>query len=102
MCRRIELIRDYGLRTAEECIRSMTGGPAQSLGMKNRGLLKAGYAADICVLDYRNVRAASDYLYPFRKNKGLSYVLVNGHIAVRDGKSLGGYFGQVVCHERRK
>lgn len=99
MCRRMELIRDHGLRTAEECIRSMTGGPAQSLGMKNRGLIKVGYAADICVLDYRNVRATSDYLYPFRKNKGLSYVLVNGQIAVRDGACLGGYFGQVVSHD---
>lgn len=45
-------------------------------------LIKEGYAADICVLDYRNIRAASDYLYPFRKNEGLSYVLVNGYIAV--------------------
>ena len=99
MCRRIELIRNHGLRTAEECIRSMTGGPAQSLGMKNRGLLKEGYAADICVLDYQKVCATSDYLYPFRKNKGISYVLVNGHVAVRDGECLGGYFGQVVCHD---
>ena len=99
MCRRIELIRDYGLRTAEDCIRSMTGGPAQSLGMKNRGLIKEGCAADICVLDYPNVRATSDYLYPFRKNKGVSYVLVNGQIAVQNGECLGNYFGQVVCHE---
>jgi N-acyl-D-amino-acid deacylase len=93
------LIRDYGLRTAEECIRSMTGGPAQSLGMKHHGLLKVGYAADICVLDYPNVCATSDYLYPFRKNKGISHVLVNGQIAVRNGACLGHYFGQVVCHE---
>ena len=99
MCRRIELIRDYGLRTAEECIRSMTGGPAQALGMKNRGLIKEGYAADICILDYPNVRATSDYLYPFRKNEGVSYVLVNGHIAVRNGESLGSYYGQVVTHD---
>ncbi len=98
MCRRIELIRDHGLRTAEECIRSMTGGPALALGMKNRGLLKEGYAADICVLDYPKVCATSDYLYPFRKNKGISYVLVNGHIALRNGESLGSYFGQVVQH----
>ena len=45
-------------------------------------LIKEGYAADICVLDYRNIRAAFDYLYPFRKNEGLSYVRVNGYIAV--------------------
>lgn len=77
----------------------MTGGPAQSLGMKNRGLIKEGYAADICVLDYPNVRATSDYLYPFRKNKGVSYVLVNGQIAVQNGECLGNYFGQVVCHD---
>jgi D-alanyl-D-alanine carboxypeptidase len=72
---------------------------AQALGMKHRGLLKVGYAADICVLDYPNVCATSDYLYPFRKNKGISHVLVNGQIAVRNGACLGHYFGQVVCHE---
>ena len=61
-----------------EYIRSVTGWPTQSLGIKNRGLRKAGYTADICVLDYPNARAASDYLHPFRKTKGYRMSLKTG------------------------
>lgn len=99
MIRRIELIRNLGIRTAEECIRSMTGGPALALGLKRRGFLREGYAADICILDYQQVRATSDYLHPFRRNEGLHYVLVNGRVAVRNGICQGIYAGQVIMHE---
>ena len=96
MIHRLSLMRDNGIKTAEECIRSMTGGPATSLGLKGRGLLREGFAADICVLDYPNARATSDYLHPFRKNQGLHYVLVNGQLAVENGECLGNFAGQVV------
>lgn len=99
MIRRLELMRNYGIKTAEECIRSMTGGPAGALSLKGRGLLREGYAADICVLDYPNAHTTSDYLYPFRKNQGLHYVLVNGQLALENGICLGSYAGQVVRRE---
>lgn len=98
MVRRLELVRDNGLRTAEESIRSMTGGPAQTFGLQKRGLLRPGYAADICVLDYPNVKAYSTYGHPFRRNQGLQYVFVNGELAVQDGKCLGAMAGQTILH----
>lgn len=102
MIRRIELTRDNGLRSAEDCIRSITGAPAEAMGFTGRGLIKEGYAADICVLDYPNIRATSDYLYPFKRNQGLHYVLVNGNLAVCDGLCTGGYFGQPILHKSKK
>lgn len=99
MLRRIALCRDKGLRTPEDCIRSMSGGPAAAVGMRGRGLLKEGYAADICVLDYEHADATADYLHPFRRNKGMYYVLLNGMVAVRDGRADGMFAGQVIRHE---
>ena len=101
MVKRIELIRDNGLRTPEECIRSMTGGPAISMGFKGRGLIKEGYAADICVFDYDKIHATSDYIHPFRPNVGLEYVLVNGVLDLEGGKCLGKFAGQPVIHETK-
>jgi N-acyl-D-amino-acid deacylase len=99
MIRRLELIRDGGLRTAENCIYSMTGGPARAVGLQGRGLIHVGYAADICVLDYPKVKAQSTFEHPFRKNLGLNYVFVNGEMAVQDGKCLGKLAGQTLLHK---
>lgn len=99
MIRRLELVRDCGLRTAENSIYSMTGGPARAVGLQGRGLLHVGYAADICVLDYPNVKAQSTFEHPFRKNLGLKYVFVNGELAVQDGECLGKLAGRVLLHK---
>ena len=101
MVKRIELIRDNNLHTPEECIRSMTGGPAVAMGFKGRGLIKEGYAADICVFDYDKIHATSDYIHPFRPNVGLEYVLVNGVLDLEGGKCLGKFAGQPIIHETK-
>lgn len=99
MLRRIALCRSKGLRTPEECIYSMSGGPAAAIGLRGRGLLKEGYAADICVLDYENADTGADHLHPFRRNRGLHYVLLNGVVVVRQGRAEGKFAGRVIRHE---
>ncbi len=96
--RKIELARDKGLLTPEGCIYRMTGGPAQAVGIANRGLLRPSYAADICLLDYDKVRAQSDYLYPYRRNLGIRTVIVNGRIAVQNGLCTGDLHGRTLLH----
>ena len=76
----------------------MTGAPAGAIGLRDRGLLRPGLAADLCVLDWERAVAEADDLHPFRRNRGLAYVLLNGTVAVRGGRATGCYAGQVLRH----
>lgn len=86
---RLALLRDHGLQTLEQAVHSVTGLPAEMSGIEGIGVLKEGAHADICVFDYAALGADSDYIHPFRKNRGLEYVLVNGKVAVEGGEYNG-------------
>ena len=46
-----QFVRDEGLLSLEEAVRRMTGAPAARLGLRERGLLRDGFAADVVVFD---------------------------------------------------
>ena len=68
----------------EDAIRKMTSMPAAHFGMWDRGLLRAGYAADVVVLDYEGLDEVSTVDDPHHYATGVEHVLVNG-VAVVDG-----------------
>ncbi|MDQ0340999.1 N-acyl-D-aspartate/D-glutamate deacylase [Caldalkalibacillus uzonensis] len=72
---------------------------AQLLRLKDRGLLREGYWADIVVFDPDTVLDRSTYEDPLQEPTGIHYVLVNGELTVKDGEYLGTTAGQVI---RRK
>lgn len=97
--RKLELARDRAALTPEACIYRMTGGPAQALGLAGRGFIREGYAADLCVLAYDSVHAESDYRHPFRPNRGIRYVIVNGGVAVENGRCTGSRYGKAILKD---
>ena len=96
MVRRLELVRDFRLRTMEESIKNLTWDTAQALNLPQQGLLKEGWDANVCVLDYDRLHATADYKHPKRRNEGIHYVLVNGGVALRNGEVLDTRFGKVI------
>lgn len=74
--------RDEAVITLEEAVRKMTSIPAARLGLKQRGELKAGYAADVVLFDPLTVSDTATFDDPLRYPTGLPYVFVNG-IAVK-------------------
>jgi N-acyl-D-aspartate/D-glutamate deacylase len=82
--------------TLEHAIRSMTSLPAQVFGMPNRGMLRAGAAADVVVFDLKAVRDMADYIDPHQYSEGMVHVFVNGEAAIRDGEFTGKYPGRVL------
>jgi N-acyl-D-amino-acid deacylase len=82
-------VRDEKVISLEEAIRRMTSLPAQKFQLKNRGLLREGYAADIVVFDEQKVQDLSTYDKPHQYSTGFKYVLVNGQVTVDDGKHNG-------------
>lgn len=94
------LVRERNLFPVEKAIYRATGMPAETAKINCIGYLKEGYAADICVLDWHNYKENSDFMYPFRRNEGLDYVIVNGHIAVKNNVATGVKAGKLL--KRRK
>ncbi|HEX3023673.1 MAG TPA: D-aminoacylase [Chitinophagaceae bacterium] len=79
-------VRDEKIISLEEAIRRMTSLPAQKFQLKDRGLIREGFAADIVLFDEKEVKDLSTYEKPHQYSTGFKYVLVNGQIEVEDGK----------------
>ncbi|MFZ5595395.1 MAG: N-acyl-D-amino-acid deacylase family protein [Bacillota bacterium] len=74
----------------EEAIAKMTGNSAKRIGLKNRGLLKAGNWADITIFDYNEIRDNTTPLRTEEKPSGIRHVFINGTEVVTDGNYTGG------------
>jgi N-acyl-D-aspartate/D-glutamate deacylase len=83
-------------------IRSMTSLPAGVYDMVDRGLLREGATADITIFDKEHIRDKATFQDPHQYSKGIKYVLVNGKLAVSNGKLTGIKGGKVLRHSFRE
>jgi N-acyl-D-amino-acid deacylase len=67
-------------------IRSSTSLPAETFGLKERGRLKEGNFADIVVFDPKTIRDLATYTEPELLSTGVRYLLINGKLAVSEGR----------------
>ena len=74
----------------------MTTLPAERLGLKRRGRLAPGYAADVVVFDPDSIADRATFSEPHRYSVGVVDVLVNGQVAMLDGKPSGLAAGRVI------
>jgi N-acyl-D-amino-acid deacylase len=89
---------DEHVITLPFAIRSSTSLPAETLGLKDRGLLKAGFFADVVVFDPKTIRAQSTYEQPKLPATGVVYLLVNGELAIDAGKLTNAQAGRPLPH----
>lgn len=82
-----------------QAIRSASGLPADILGLPERGYLKAGYFADIVVFDPKTFRDQATFTKPLAWSTGVKLLLVNGQIAVEDGKPTEKLAGRALRHK---
>jgi N-acyl-D-aspartate/D-glutamate deacylase len=87
---------EKGTVSLEDAIRSMTSLPALVFGMEDRGVLRAGAAADVVVFDLARVRDVAEYTDPHRYSEGMVHVFVNGRATIRDGAFTGLRAGRVL------
>ena len=91
-------VREKKLVTIEDMIRKMTSLPARALRLRDRGLIKEGFWADITVFDLKNVKSLCTYendaraAYP----EGIPYVIVNGIRVIDDNKLTEALPGKVL------
>jgi N-acyl-D-amino-acid deacylase len=89
-------VRDEKVLTLEDAVRKMTSLPAQTLRLKDRGLLREGYWADVVVFDPNTVSDPATYENPQQYAKGVPYVLVNGTVVVDNGNHTGARPGKNI------
>ncbi len=79
-------VRGLGLLPIETAIHKMTGASAAALGLADRGVLRAGAAADITVFDHDTIAEQASYQDPHRFATGVDHVLVNGTAVLAYGE----------------
>lgn len=89
-------VREEKLLTLEEAIRKMSGAVAARLGLRERGLLRPGFFADVVLFDAETVADHATYEDSHRLSTGISDVWVNGTRVVQHGQHTGATPGQVV------
>ena len=93
-------VREEKIISLEDAVRRMTSLPAQKFGLKDRGLIREGFMADIVIFDEKEVRDVSTYEKPHAYSTGFRYVLVNGETVVEEGKHNGTRSGKTLSLSR--
>jgi dihydroorotase/N-acyl-D-amino-acid deacylase len=89
-------VRDENLMPLEEAIRKMTSLAANRVGLKERGLLKPGFFADVVIFDPAKVIDKATFENPHQYSEGIEVVLVNGQPVWEGGKFTGNLPGNVL------
>ncbi len=88
--------RELKLFPLEQAVHRMSGLSAKNFGLTNRGLVRPGYYADICVFDPATVIDTASFDKPISAAMGIDFVLANGEPVWRDGRSTGSRPGRVL------
>lgn len=92
--------RDYvvkkKLMPVETFFYRSSGLVADSFGLCKRGYLKVGYKADIVILDPETFAPKADFQNPAELSEGVTYLWVNGQLAISENKAQSALAGQVL------
>jgi N-acyl-D-aspartate/D-glutamate deacylase len=89
-------VRDERVLALENAVRKMTSAVADRLGLRERGLLRAGCYADVVVFDPATIADRATFEQPHQLATGVRDVWVNGARVLRDGQHTGATPGRVV------
>ena len=89
-------VRECEAIPLREAIRKITWGPAQKMGIKDRGLLRETLWADITIFDPHTIIDKATFKDPHQFPVGIEYVLVNGQIVIEKGKHTEVRVGKIL------
>ena len=92
--------RELGLFTLAEAVHKMSGLPASRFGFQDRGLVRAGYYADLVLFDAKTVHDDATFEDPVRPAVGIASVWVNGSLSYQDGVATGQRAGRFLPRSR--
>jgi N-acyl-D-amino-acid deacylase len=89
-------VRDGQRLSVQEAVRKLAALPADNLSLEDRGHLRVGAYADVVVFDPTTIQDRATFERPHQLSNGVSYVIVNGRIALREGVATGVASGRAV------
>jgi N-acyl-D-amino-acid deacylase len=95
-------VRDEKVIPLAEAIRKLTSLPAENLGLRDRGLLRPDYAADLVVFDPAKITDHATYAQSHQYATGMVHVFVNGTQVLSQGEHTGATPGRAVWGRGRK
>lgn len=95
----LQTVRENRLMSVEKAVYKMTGLPASVLGLKDRGVIREGMAADLTVFDPEKVADGATFTDSAVKPAGICYVLVAGQLALANGEQTEARAGGILLHE---
>jgi len=93
-------VRDEGVLTIETAIAKLSSVPAARLDLRDRGIVRESWRADLVVLDPATVAETATYVEPSHYPIGIEHVFVNGVAAVLTGEETGRRPGRLLRHGR--
>jgi N-acyl-D-aspartate/D-glutamate deacylase len=82
-------VREEKVLPLEDAVRKMSSLPAQILGLRDRGQIREGFAADVVVFDPAKVGETNSFEKPKSYPVGIPYTIVNGVVVIDGGKHTG-------------
>jgi len=89
-------VRELKALSLEEAIYKMTYKSATTMGIKDRGCIGESYKADIVIFDKDKIIDKGTFIEPKQHPEGISYVIVNGNIVVKNSEYLPGNYGTII------
>lgn len=89
-------VREDKICDLQTAVYKCTALPASRLNLKDRGLLKEGYAADIVIFNPDTIRDLAAFDAPHQYPIGIEHVLVNGDHTLEAGEFIGKLNGMVI------
>jgi N-acyl-D-aspartate/D-glutamate deacylase len=91
-----EYVMQKKVMTLPRGVQRSTSAPARQLGIKDRVTIAVGRFADLIAFDPEKFVDRSTYEQPTLLAEGMRYVVVNGVVAIDDGKYSGALAGRVL------
>ena len=95
-------VRDEKVISLEEAVRKLAALPAENLGLRDRGLLRPDYMADVAVFDPAKIQDHATYAESHQYSTGMVHVFVGGTQVLADGEHTGAKPGRAVWGRGRK
>ena len=89
-------VRERKVMSLMDALKKMTLLPAQRVHLTHKGEVKEGYDADLVIFDENTIIDRATFEEPTLPPEGISYVLLNGEVAVRNNEIVNGRLGTYI------
>jgi len=93
--------RDLKLFDLPTAVHKMSGLSAANFGLRQRGLIREGFAADLVLLDHNTLESVASFSNPQAPARGIHRVWVNGACAYSDGSVQDSRSGKFLFRNER-